>query len=185
MLGFELPTPRVRGEARRASRCKAMSQMSYAHLTDSRGRGTWPSPLWQPHFLFGSRERRVIYLEPLNNVNGMNKRVIVQAEGVSGVVEFDGRYITLRRKGLLARATVGKGEKRIPLKSVAAIQWKPAGTWMNGYMEFSLPGAVESRSRFGNATVDAAKNENAVVFTVHQMDKFEELRDAIEEAMIS
>jgi hypothetical protein len=107
---------------------------------------------------------------------------MITAKGHTGVVDFDGRTITIRRTGMLARAAVGKGEKRFPLTSVTAVQWKPASRLINGYIEFSLPGGVETRSKPGKATSDAGRNENAVVFTRGQMPAFEELRTAIEAA---
>jgi Domain of unknown function (DUF4429) len=107
---------------------------------------------------------------------------MITAKGHTGTVEFDGTYITIVRKGFLARASVGKGEKRIPLASLTAVQWKPAGAMVNGYIEFSLGGGNETKSRFGKATTDAAHNENAVVFTKSQMPAFAHLRSAIEQA---
>jgi hypothetical protein len=91
------------------------------------------------------------------------------------------RVSSIVRKGFLARASVGKGEKRIPLASIAAIQWKPAGALVNGYIEFTVPGGRENKSRMGHATTDAAHNENAVVFTKSQMPAFADLRTVIEQ----
>ena len=54
---------------------------------------------------------------------------------------------------------------------------------MNGYIEFSVSGGNEARSRFGAATMDATKNENAVVVTKAQAVQFLALRDVIEEAI--
>ena len=54
---------------------------------------------------------------------------------------------------------------------------------MNGYIEFSVSGGNDARSCFGTATMDAAKNENAVVVTKAQAVEFLALRDVIEEAI--
>ena len=51
----------------------------------------------------------------------------IEVKGNTGTVRFDGQTITIFRKGLLARAGVGKGEKHIPLAHVTAVQFKPAG----------------------------------------------------------
>lgn len=107
----------------------------------------------------------------------------METKGYSGTILFDGSFVTIVRKGFLARATIGKGEKKIPIKSISSIQWKPAGAFMNGYIEFSLGGGNESRSQFGHATMDATKNENAVIFTKKQMPEFEKLRTVLEKAM--
>jgi hypothetical protein len=63
------------------------------------------------------------------------------------------------------------------------VQWKPPGTFMNGYIEFSMGGANEKRSSFGSATTSAANNENAVLVMQNQAADMQVLRDAVEEAL--
>lgn len=107
----------------------------------------------------------------------------IVAAGVNGQVSFDGSWVTITRKGMLARATVGKGEKRIPISLIAAVQWKPPGPLVRGFIAFTVPGGNESRSRFGHQTTDAAKDENAVVISSGQKEEFEALRAAVEAAI--
>ena len=38
--------------------------------------------------------------------------------------------------------TIGKGEKRIPISSIKAVQWKPAGPLVNGFIQFTVPGGL-------------------------------------------
>ena len=102
--------------------------------------------------------------------------------GHNGTIEFDGATVAITRRGFLARATVGKGEKRIPVRHITAVQFKPAGL-VNGFIAFTLAGGVENRSRFGRQTTDAAKDENSVIFTKSQQPSFEQLRTDIEQAM--
>jgi hypothetical protein len=59
---------------------------------------------------------------------------VMQVKGHTGTVRFDGRMITILRTGFLARASVGKGEKQIPLSHVTAVQFKPAGPLVNGFI---------------------------------------------------
>jgi hypothetical protein len=106
--------------------------------------------------------------------------MVVEAVGRGGQVSFDGAMVTITRRGALGRMTAGKGEKRIPVRSITAVRWKPAGAMVNGYIQFTLPGGVETRQRAGNQTVAAARDENAVVFTRRQQPAFEELRAAVE-----
>ncbi|MDW3214770.1 MAG: DUF4429 domain-containing protein [Ilumatobacteraceae bacterium] len=107
----------------------------------------------------------------------------MEVKGHGGsIVVFDGRSVLIKRKGALSRMTVGKGEKQIPLSSVTAVQWKPAGRAVNGYIQFTIAGGNESRSSFGTQTFDAAGDENSVLFTRKQMLEFEKLRAAIEAA---
>lgn len=109
----------------------------------------------------------------------------MEVKGHTGSINFDGNFVTIIRKSFLSKMTVGKGDKRIPLQSVSAVQWKPAGFAMNGFIEFSVGGGNESRSKFGSATSTAVSNENAVVFTKKQMPDFIKLREAIENAILN
>ncbi|MEU5417707.1 DUF4429 domain-containing protein [Streptomyces sp. NPDC001407] len=105
------------------------------------------------------------------------------AEGLSGQVAFDGQFVTITRRGFRARVLVGKGEKRIPLHQVSAVQWKPAGPVVNGFVQFSLAGGNERQSAFGTQTRDAARDENSIVFTHKQQPAFDHLRTAVEAAL--
>jgi len=107
----------------------------------------------------------------------------MEIKGHTGTVVWDGDFVSIRRTGFLARSTVGKGEKRIPLASITAVQWKPAGPLVNGFIQFTVGGGNERRSAFGSQTTSAAKDENSVVFTRAQMAAFSGLRAAIEQAM--
>jgi hypothetical protein len=107
----------------------------------------------------------------------------IVAKGHNGTVTFDGDFVTIERTGFLARTSVGKGTKRIPLPSVTAVQWKPAGGMVNGFIAFTVGGGNETRSRFGSQTVDAGRDENSVLITRKQMPDFEQLRTAVEQAI--
>ncbi|XTZ18194.1 DUF4429 domain-containing protein [Micromonospora echinospora] len=104
------------------------------------------------------------------------------ARGQNGTVTFDGAFVTIARSGM-ARLTIGKGDKRIPAASLTAVQWKPAGALVNGFIQFTLPGGIEQRSRAGSQTFNAAQDENSVVFTRKQQPAFEQLRHAVEQAI--
>ena len=113
------------------------------------------------------------------------KRAPMEVKGHNGTVNFDGDFVTITRKGFVARATIGKGEKRIPLNSITAVQWKPAGTVMNGFISFTLGGGNEARSGFGSQTIDASKDENSVIFVKKQMPDFDALRSQVEQAIVA
>jgi hypothetical protein len=110
---------------------------------------------------------------------------VLSAKGQGGQLSFDGSFVTIGRKGFLGRTGQGKGEKRIPIASINAVRWKPAGAVMNGYIALTLAGAIEQRSGFGHQTASASKDENSVVFTKQQQPEFERLRDEIETAIAS
>lgn len=107
----------------------------------------------------------------------------MEAKGKTGSIEFDGQYVTMRRDSFLARSTVGKGEKRLHISQIAAVQWKPAGWATNGFIQFTVPGGNERRSRLGNQTSTAVKDENSVVFSKQQQSAFEEVRKALDAAI--
>lgn len=104
----------------------------------------------------------------------------MRAEGVNGQVELDGGMVSIQRSGMMAKATVGGGEKRIPVKSIQAVQLKPASKLSRGFIQFSLGGSdAKGRAK------DAAKDENSVLFTGKQQADFEALRSAVEQAIVA
>jgi hypothetical protein len=102
-------------------------------------------------------------------------------KGHNGTVLFDGLMVTISRRGAIARMSIGKGDKQIALPSITAVQWMPAGLTF-GYIQFTIGGGNEVRSRFGHQSADAAHDENTVMFWQRQEPYFEELRDAVEHA---
>lgn len=108
---------------------------------------------------------------------------MIEAAGQGGQMLFDGQYVTITRNGFLARATHGRGDKKIPLTAISAVQWKPAGL-TNGFIQLSIGGADRQAAK-GGRTMNAAKDENSVVFTKKQQPQFEALRAALEQAIAS
>ena len=106
----------------------------------------------------------------------------IEAQGHVATVVFDGDTITINRQPF-KRLTLGKSEKRIPLRAVNAVQFKPAGRLTTGFIEFTISGGSERNSPFRQRAVDVANNENAVVFARQQQPEFEVLRDAVEVAI--
>jgi Domain of unknown function (DUF4429)/Short C-terminal domain len=108
---------------------------------------------------------------------------VIEAKGANGHVTFDGRTVTITRKGFLARATVGKGTKAIPVHQITGVQWKKPGIAVRGFIQFTVPGGIERRSTFGSQTPNAVNDENSVLFDRAQIPQFEALRDAIQESI--
>lgn len=63
------------------------------------------------------------------------------------------------------------------------MQWKPATHLVRGYIQFTIAGGIERRSRFGRATKDTINDENSVVFSPRHQEAFQAVRSAIEEAI--
>lgn len=107
----------------------------------------------------------------------------MEAKGHNGTLEFTGKMVIIKRTGMLARLSTGRGDKRIPVKHITAVQWKEPGSMVNGFISFTIPGANEKQSKFGSQTSSAANDENSIVITKKQAAAFAEIRDAIEEAI--
>ncbi len=105
------------------------------------------------------------------------------AKGYNGHIYFDGAFVTIQRKGLVGRISAGKGNRRIPFISIQAVQWKPPGSVLNGFISFTIAGAIEKNRGFGAATFDATHDENAVMFRGSQQRAMLTMRDAIELAI--
>lgn len=103
----------------------------------------------------------------------------VQAQGYNGSVTFNGALLTIERKGLAARALIGSGSKSIPVTRIAGVQFVPAKLGFRGFIQFTVPGGIESRATFGHRTKAAAHDENSVMFNRHQQPEFETVRDAV------
>lgn len=63
-----------------------------------------------------------------------------------------------------------KGDKRIPFSSITAVQYKEPGSWIAGYIQLTVQGALEWRG-------PADQDENSFQFDSNVADQFRELRD--------
>lgn len=100
----------------------------------------------------------------------------VSAVGKTGQILVDDDYVTISRKGLRAFINQGaKGDKRIPIASITAVQLKPAKL-TDGYLQLSILGGVESRKGWA----DAGTDENTITFGTSKNRDFEAVRNRIE-----
>lgn len=107
------------------------------------------------------------------------------AKGVNGQLSFDGTTVTITREGFLARSTHGRSEKAYPVRSIGAVQVKPANALINGYIQLSVSGETSKKSIGIGKSYDAAKDENAVIFTKKQAPAFDAIKQAIQAAQAS
>lgn len=85
---------------------------------------------------------------------------VYKMKGVGELLEVYEDSLTITPKGLLSLASKGlKGAKSIPFTSITAIQLKKSGL-TSGYLQFTLPGGVESRG----GVFQAASDENTFMF---------------------
>ncbi len=100
------------------------------------------------------------------------------AKGINGSLIVNDKFIEIVRKGFMAFATQGlKGNKRIAIKQISAVQFKHCGIFTNGFIQFSFIGGQETKS----ALVGATHDENTIMFRKKQQPNFEKIRNFIEE----
>jgi hypothetical protein len=101
-------------------------------------------------------------------------------KGMTGWIEVNGQFVTITRKGALAKMNYGwtRGEKRIPIASIAAVQYKKPGM-SRGYIQFTLPGGIEGKK----GLLQSGNDENSVQFGSSSSAQFEAIRDHIESAI--
>lgn len=103
----------------------------------------------------------------------------MELKGVNGQMELYNDKIIIKRKGLLSKMTQGftKGDKSIYIRQISGIDFKPGGTFINGYLQFSMAGGNEG---VGGA-FQAGGDENTVMFTKKENDKAITIKEKIEE----
>ena len=97
------------------------------------------------------------------------------AKGVNGQISISGDWLTIARRGF-GRIGHSKGDRRIPMATITAVQVRPAGPLVNGFIRFSVPGSPDLRGGLKNAGED----ENAVIFTRKHSTEFDAVRDQVE-----
>lgn len=103
---------------------------------------------------------------------------VLTAHGRYGTVTFDGTFVTLTRSRT-GRLLTGSGEKRIHVKNITGINFKPANALIQGWIEFTVPGGQERRGRQGKRNQTAGKDENAMLFLKKSNAEFVALKDAV------
>src|SRR3954452_22491911 len=65
------------------------------------------------------------------------------------------------------------GEKRIPYSSITAVQFKEAGNWLAGFIQFSIKGANEWRGQVN-------QDENALQFDKGMNEDFRAVKNFVQ-----
>ncbi|WP_158613190.1 MULTISPECIES: DUF4429 domain-containing protein [unclassified Frondihabitans] len=105
-------------------------------------------------------------------------------KGHNGQITFDGETVAITREGFFGRIGQGRSTKSLPIRSIGAVQFKPASALVNGYLQFSVQGEVSQRNnQLGSRVTGAAADENSVIFTKKQQAEFQELADALTDAV--
>jgi len=106
---------------------------------------------------------------------------IFSMKGVSEVLDVYEDKISITPKGFMGVMTKGlKGTKTIPFSSITAIQFKKAGSFFSGYIQFTIPGGNESKG----GVFAAANDENTFMFANKKNnDLASEIKDYIESSI--
>ena len=112
-----------------------------------------------------------------NKINGSQVGLIRNLKGLNGQLEVFQDKVIIRRKGAFSKMCYGffKGDKTIYIHQIAGIQVKLGGL-TNGYIQFTVPGGIESTK----GIYDAMRDENSVMFTPGKNKQVEEMKKFIE-----
>jgi hypothetical protein len=94
-------------------------------------------------------------------------------------VILDDGYIVIAREGALNALAHGiAGEKRIRIADIMAVQFKEPGIgW--GYIQFTLPGSIESNRGMSSATTD----ENTIIFDKSELNYAIRIKKYVEDVL--
>lgn len=105
--------------------------------------------------------------------------MLLELKGLNGQVELYDDKVIIKRKGVWAKMAQGltKGDKTIYLSQVSGIDLKPGGNFVNGYIQFTLPGGNEKEK----GAFQAIQDENSLMFKKADNDKAIKIKETIEE----
>jgi hypothetical protein len=109
--------------------------------------------------------------------------LLLELKGVNGQLELYEDKVIIKRKGTLSKLTQGffKGDKTIYIKQITGMELREGGM-INGYIQFSLAGGVESR-RGLTGKDGAVHDENTVMFAKKDNDLAKRIKMEIENRM--
>lgn len=108
--------------------------------------------------------------------------LIIHAKGIQGELTLFGDRIRIKRGGYGAFFMHGLvGEKDIFIKDISSVQFKAAGAFTNGYIQFAFLGGLEAK----RGIFQAVQDENTIMFNKKQQPDFEYIRDRIQRMKIS
>jgi predicted RNA-binding Zn-ribbon protein involved in translation (DUF1610 family) len=130
-----------------------------------------PPPFWPAN-------KKVVNEDPLRPVFEEDDHgAKFEIQGKLGFLYVFDDHIVISPKGIFAFLTQGlKGAKSIQFSSITAIQHRKAGPFLNGYLQFTIPGGNESK----RGLFDAVADENTFLYTVTVNEIVEEAKQFIE-----
>jgi hypothetical protein len=108
------------------------------------------------------------------------KNKIIKADGHNGQLEMSKTSVIIKRNGLMSFIGHGiKGDKEILISQISAIQFKNAGSMINGYIQLTFIGGQEAKGGIS----EAASDENTVLFQLSQQPEFEIFKQELQDRM--
>jgi hypothetical protein len=102
---------------------------------------------------------------------------LYKIEAVHGQLYVYEDRLVIKRDGYNAKLTHGlKGDKTIFLKNIVSVEYKKAGRFIVGFLQFGIKGGMESKG----GLMDATKDENTVTFKSEHNATAEKIKKYIE-----
>lgn len=104
---------------------------------------------------------------------------MIEIETQIADVVFDGRTVTIKRKGAISRTVFGPGAQTdLPISQISSIEWRNPSWSRAGHIRFTTAG-----SQAGATATPPNRDVNAVLFSKKEMPAFEKLRMAVQDAI--
>ena len=111
----------------------------------------------------------------------MNNKLLLKGSSLGDTIYIYDDSIELVQTGLGSKVRKGiKGSKTVPFESITAIQYREGNNLTNGYVQISIKGYQESKK----GLLDAAQDENSIMFRKENNKVFKEIADLIQEKII-
>lgn len=88
--------------------------------------------------------------------------ILMELKGKNGQLELYEDKVILRRKGVLAKMTQGftTGDKTFYIRQITSMDLKLGGTFVNGYIQFTMGGSSDKQK----GAFEAVNDENSIMF---------------------
>lgn len=88
----------------------------------------------------------------------------------------DHKVIISRKMGMKTLLQGLKGQKEIPIRSIVALQFKPASMFISGYIQLTLTGGSEAKGGWQQAGLD----ENTIEFIKSEESQFRKVKELLD-----
>ena len=109
---------------------------------------------------------------------------ILECKGVGHTVTlFPSKVVIAGNKGLVGLITSGGASQEIRIKEITGMEYKKAGSMVNGYLQFRTAASGNTKQGGMFAVLETSDDPNTVHFVKKHNDVFAELKNKVEEIM--